>query len=554
MPFAERLFRLAIWTNGDDRAAGFVGQITANSFMKREFGKKLVEGYFPSVHLTHVIDTSGAYIPGHGTPTAILVGRNHVGRRGEPVRAVLGVRGEPSQPDDPAKGLVWTSITNQFGEAHSETEWVSTDDLPREQFEAHPWSLSGGGAGPVLEAIGTAPRVMTDLAEGSIGRGVRVGADEAFMRPRRLSRRVADSGRPMRPLLTGESIRDWDARPEELIYCPYLAGASVELPTVLWSWRAVLAARRTFQGDMADADLGWWDYMQYTPSAYAAPLSITFAFVATHNQFVLDRGGKVFNRSAPVIKLSAGAIEDDHLALLGLLNSSAACFWLKQVCHDKGRQGVNEGFKSQEWERFYEFTGTKLQEFPLPAQLPLDLGRELDALAQQLARQEPSAVCERTTPDRAQLDAARTEHTRLRRRMIALQEELDWQVYGSYDLLTDREVAELTAADLDQVPEVNLGERAFEIVLARKQAAGEIETAWFSRHRSTPTAEIPAHWPDWYRAKVQARIDVIENRRDLALIERPECKRRWATESWEKQQERALRTWLLDRLEARPLW
>ena len=62
------------------------------------------------------------------------------------------------------------------------------------------------------------------------------------------------------------------------------------------------------------------------------PLSIVFAFVATHNHFVLDRGGKVFNRSAPVIKLPPNATEDDHLALLGLLNSSTACFWMKQVC------------------------------------------------------------------------------------------------------------------------------------------------------------------------------------------------------------------------------
>ena len=50
--------------------------ITANSFMKREFGKKLIEEFFPRIDLTHVIDTSGAYIPGHGTPTVILFGRN----------------------------------------------------------------------------------------------------------------------------------------------------------------------------------------------------------------------------------------------------------------------------------------------------------------------------------------------------------------------------------------------------------------------------------------------------------------------------------------------
>ena len=68
------------------------------------------------------------------------------------------------------------------------------------------------------------------------------------------------------------------------------------------------------------------------------PLSIVFADVATHNHFVLDRGGKVFNRTAPVIKLPPGATEDDHLALLGLLNSSTACFWMKQVFHNKGSE------------------------------------------------------------------------------------------------------------------------------------------------------------------------------------------------------------------------
>ena len=79
--------------------------------------------------------------------------------------------------------------------------------------------------------------------------------------------------------------------------------------------------------------------------------SITFAFVATHNHFVLDRGGKVFKQSAPVIKLPEGATEDDHLALLGVLNSSTACFWLKQVQSDKGGSGIGRGASSpKQWE------------------------------------------------------------------------------------------------------------------------------------------------------------------------------------------------------------
>ncbi len=35
--------------------------------MKREFGSNLIEHFLPRVDLTHVINTSGAYIPGHGT-------------------------------------------------------------------------------------------------------------------------------------------------------------------------------------------------------------------------------------------------------------------------------------------------------------------------------------------------------------------------------------------------------------------------------------------------------------------------------------------------------
>ena len=40
VPFAERIFQLAV------RDVGYTGQITANSFMKREFGKKLIEEFF----------------------------------------------------------------------------------------------------------------------------------------------------------------------------------------------------------------------------------------------------------------------------------------------------------------------------------------------------------------------------------------------------------------------------------------------------------------------------------------------------------------------------
>jgi len=112
VPFTERFIQLAI--SSDKQPAGYLGLITTNSFMKREFGKRLIEEYLPRQDLTHVIDTSGAYIPGHGTPTVILFAR-HRRPVGDSLRTVLGIRGEPSTPDDPARGRVWASIVTSTG-------------------------------------------------------------------------------------------------------------------------------------------------------------------------------------------------------------------------------------------------------------------------------------------------------------------------------------------------------------------------------------------------------------------------------------------------------
>src|SRR6185369_11253292 len=93
-----------------------------------------------------------------------------------------------------------------------------------------------------------------------------------------------------------------------------------------------------------------------------------FAFVATHNHFVLDRGGKVFNRTAPIIKLPESATEEDHLALLAYLNSSTACFWMKQVFQAKSSES-NSDHPDAERNR-YEHAATQMNELPLPALEP----------------------------------------------------------------------------------------------------------------------------------------------------------------------------------------
>src|SRR5690606_10308750 len=159
--------------------------------------------------------------------------------------------------------------------------------------------------------------------------------------------------------------------------------------------------------------------------------------------------------------------------------SSTACFWLKQVSHPKGGSGLGRGVQDEEWEERYEFTGTKLQEFPLPAEHPLELARELDRLGQRLSAVSPAAVAAEGGPTRERPARAGEEWHAIRTRLIALHDELDWRVYRLYGLRDDDRTV-----DPDGVPALNLGERAFEIVLARRMARGEAQTEWFARHGS----------------------------------------------------------------------
>ncbi|WP_307847474.1 BREX-2 system adenine-specific DNA-methyltransferase PglX [Streptomyces sp. F63] len=564
VPFAQRLFELAVKGPGGRKGGGgFVGQITANSFMKREFGKKLIEVVFRNrVELSYVIDTSGAYIPGHGTPTAILIGRNRIPKPNRTVRAVLGVRGEPAQPRDAAEGAVWRAIVRQVSMPGSESEWVSVEDSVAELFSGHPWAISGGGAGELQKQIQNRSVSTVGSRTSSIGFGAVTRADDVYTLGKGALRRARIRDSLRRPMVDGEASRDWRiVDPTEVLW-PYdqnhpgrsLSDEAVHRLT--WPNRLILRDRVAYGKTQLERGLEWFEYSMFFAHRYGG-LTLAFACVATHNHFVLGRREEVFNRHAPVVKLPEGANEDEHLELLGVLNSSTACFWLKQVSQAKGGSGLGRGLQDEDWEERYEFTGTKLQDFPLPENLPLEGGQQLDTYAGELAACEPSAACEASIPLRTTLDEAQARHTCIRQTMIAAQEELDWQVYGLYRLLTGAEVARTTVPPEKRasVPGVRLGERAFEIVLARKAAAGEVETAWFERHRSTPVTEIPDRWPDWYREIVQARIDIINSQpKGVGLIERPECKRRWSAEPWEKKERAALRNWLLDRCESRDLW
>lgn len=555
-PFTERCFQLA-------EKAGFVGIITSNNFMKREFGKPLIETVLAALDLTLVVDTSQAYIPFHGTPTVLLFARNQH-PTSDVVRAVMGKRGESGTPEDPAKGKVWSSIAEGWSRAGFENEYVSVSTLPRETLAEHPWSLGGGGAAELKAELERAATMRLGELVSTVGAMSVIRADEAYELPGDTLR----GGMPSEGTLghvVGQDVREWSARPSSRVLFPYHCDATVrEEPAVLhrlWPYRTLLSRRVAFGKTQSEHGLRWFEYSMLFAERFRGPLLIVFANVATHAQFALLRERVVVNSKAPVIKLPEAATEEDHLALLGLLNSSTACFWMKQVFHNKGIRGQGGGLTVTDWEQFYEFDATKAKLFPvIPTSAKVTpYATKLDGLARgRSARSIPDLLASWRLGGSSLRDALDERHAADfadLTMMIALQEELDWLCYALYglDMASDVVAADKAEACPPMWLPWNLSfaesDATHRAALSRGQEPDEQPSEWWSRHCWEPLSALPKQASAALRKRVEARRARTAATPALALIETANFKRRWYKPDYADQERIALTEWLADRVE-----
>jgi hypothetical protein len=269
----------------------------------------------------------------------------------------------------------------------------------------------------------------------------------------------------------------------------------------------------------------------------------------------------VFNEKTPLLHLAVPESDlDEYWVVTTAMNSSTILFWLKQVCFNKGA-----GLEAEK-DR-YEFQANKLQSTPIPNYLLKDqdlrlrastlstnccqLGDDLTRLAlkrlffaageaydgwnRALSGYIPShpliAQPFDTAPELAALKArAKGERERLRREMIALQEEMDWLVYSAYELLPqDHPAVGLGAMDAAHPWEVALGQRPFELAAIN--------------------AGPPADWEENRKGLWLARMEAIRTNEHIARIEQPVYKRRWVPPDYEKEFTEAFKWWLREKAE-----
>ena len=549
VPFMEKFFSLA--KSGE--ASGFIGQITSNSFAQREFGKALIEKFFPTVDLISVINSEGAWIPGHnmdGTPTVILIGRNRA-PSGSTLRTVLskGIRESGREPN--GSGPYWRSLVEHLNDEEFENEWVAIRDSPRSDLARHPWNLVGGGIRQLIDGLGEGRPVLGN-------RAARIGfygdshADELFFLPPHFAQRGGLPAEVLRLASRGSSVRDWAGLKAEVALLPYdsskrlLPGPALQsIERVLWPWRTTLWSRRVFDGSTyREAGEHWLAWHQLPRDENADERIIAYAEVAPDPHFILDDGSSVFNRTAPVIKLPIGTSDSEHWQLVLNLNSSVACCWLRDQSKPKG------GAAGKPWSRTHQFNGSRLKRFPLAGPIDAGLAAHMrDAVEELDVLLNLGPFADGQAPTREALDAHEASVGSVRARLIALQEELDWSFYHLYGLVDQ----DLTYGAED-LPAIAVGERAFEIALAQGSHPSREAQSWLSEPAVCRSRQVAEKWPARYRAVVARRIDTIASVPAIALIESPENKRRWNSGFHLVQGRRALTDWCLTRLSEPKFW
>jgi hypothetical protein len=327
----------------------------------------------------------------------------------------------------------------------------------------------------------------------------------------------------------------------------------------LWPCRTFLGSRTTFsKKTYFEEGRPWWEWHQIALDRIKYPLTITFGEIATHNHFVLDRGGKVFNRTAPVIKLSIDANEDEYLARLGLLNSSTACFWMKQVSHQKQMMG-GDGIRISEKSKVpYQFASTRLRELPLPqdwqkhALYPklVELARKADESARGTIEPSSTSVIQLGLDERTSIQTTWSQVEKSRRaarsQLILIQEEIDFTCYHLYGLTDD---VDLLSKSYEWIDVVDAGSRPF-CILSQHNVDG-----------FRVPLEIPEDWSDELRVLWRRRTRALKENSMIRTIEDPHYKRRWIGRQGlfnhganADEFKNSLREWLVSRLETSRYW
>jgi len=548
-PFFELSFDLL-------RNGGQLGFIVSNAFAKREFGKPLVESFFPTVDIQKLIDCSGLMFPGHGTPTCLVFGQAKQPRRNQPIAVVGILPGGGDLRTPPEESQLWHTVSAHHGQSAYLDNRIVVASRARTEMARWPWMFDNTAKITKSAVESKSDAQLVDFLEGKIGYGCVTRADDVYFVPLHLLRSSSQSRNHILPFTVGDEVRDWSQFSKGYALFPYASDLSTvkvsewpQLGKYLSNFKTHLQRRVAYGKTQLERGLDWFEYSMLFEKRLSQTPLICFPDITTHNHYSVFMDRRIFKDTAPVFAL---ANKSSTSLIDGLLNSSVALFWLKQVCFSKRESAEAESGT------YYEFLTGKVEQLPVPGSIALVLkGRQNSVAvvlthlsdqcwkcAQQTAGmalrklyEKPSEAYDEWNnslpgyhaPDpklgvpfdsanslRKAFEQAQGLREQLRTAMVARQEEMDWLVYAAYGLLPD----DSPAVEVQLEPEpLDQAQRAFRLWA---QVEGDYAKA---------VALIPEDWSVQRRKLWEARLAAIRDNEHISRIEQPVYKRRW-DEQW----------------------
>lgn len=557
VPFFERAYSLL-------RPGGRIGLIVSNAFAKREFGVKLVNEFFPTVTINEIVDCGGLSFPGHGTPTLIIFGRSATPDGSGEVLLTTTIKGDLLT--DPEISPLWRTTRDHHRMEGYKDEWITVTKRPQADLAEHPWIFDDNANLVELFSEVLGLQLKTQCCE-PIGAQFITGADDVYVVPWHVARRSGIEQKYLRKYGTGEDVRDWQVISKEALIFPYdnslrtLAELTPHLNSWLTPFREHLEnAIISGSTPKKNTKLKWFEYRRLARKKFDVDQNIIFPQIAMFNHACLTDHTVAFKEKAQAIALKETVEPATANALVALLNSSSAAYWLKHVCFNKGagKKGDHDRFEfSGKILEGYVIPNAVLEKGPIQARLAAlatvctKLGQDLSTLEASLLftkvgeayepwyrgvegyiRPHPliSQAFETREDFLANWEKARIERSHIRKQMIAVQEEVDWLTYAAYGLIPlDHRAVGIDGISLEPLMELAAGERPFEL--------------------ATISALPARDWDQGRKDLWQARLALIRESNTIASLENLLFKRRWVEIDFSKGVKDCLFEWLREKAE-----
>ena len=292
--------------------AGVVAFITSNKYFRAGYGEKLRRLLAQNTRIHQVIDFGDAPVFEATAYASIIILQRKFDEASQPRVWSL----PPNEPID--------SFERRFNEY--------SFALPQAELKADGWRLESPKVLRLLEKLRSAGTPLGEYIEGRFYYGIKTGLNKAFVVDRQTRDRLIaedkSSAEILKPFLRGRDVKRWRVEPQDIWLIFTRRGIDINrYPAIhkhLKQFKAQLipgvpGGRKpgSYQWYEIQDNIAYWKEFEQQ--------KILYQEIATFQAFSYDRSGSFANNKTFLIPTK-------DLALLGILNSKLAWWFLHQIC------------------------------------------------------------------------------------------------------------------------------------------------------------------------------------------------------------------------------